>query len=108
MCRQVSNKNGLFCEAAELTMTPSDNELRVSRIAVWKSGIWPKEGCASKVEDRTSRLMLVCSSLFLGLCIRISALALKGEIRPCSNAQPSARTEITKETFSSELCDKPN
>ena len=53
-------------------------------MAVWNSGICPKDGCASKVEDRTSRLMLVCSALFLGLCIRISALALKGEMRPCS------------------------
>ena len=65
-------------------MTPSESELRVRRTAVWNSGICPKDGCASKVEDRTSRLMLVCSALFLGLCIRISALALKGEMRPYS------------------------
>ena len=53
-------------------------------MALWNRGIWSKEGCASKLEERTSRLMLVRSSLSLGLRTRSSALALKGEIRPCT------------------------
>ena len=57
-------------------------------MALWNRGIWPKEGCASKLEQRTSRPMLVRSSLSLGLRTRSSALALKGEIRPCNRARP--------------------
>jgi len=69
-------------------MMPAKREVATRRMMLWKRGIWPKEGWASTWEDLTSRLMLVRSPLSLGLCMRISALVLNGEIRTC-NPRPS-------------------